>query len=348
MPKLSVIIPIYNAKDYLRECLDSIINQSFKDIEIICVDDGSTDNSLEILQEYAQNDNRIKIVPQKNQYAGVARNNGMKVASGEYLHFMDSDDYLADEFVYEKMLEIACANSSQNIIRFKAEAFDSKTKQHIIKLNYEQKEIKKEILNSVIDIDNHLDWILKLSVVPWLGIIKRDFVLENNLEFNNNRCSNDLSFFILSLVTSKSLFLSDLVIVKHRINNSNSLIGIRENYFDCLFNSVNIVMDFVKKSELSQEAKIQIILHSYSDLFGWYRRYIYKSKKSYEIFKSTVNFIKQVDIDELEPQLENRGFCHIVYKMRNKSEFSLKCCYFADKFIFDLKSFIKNMFFVKV
>ena len=92
--KISVIIPIYNTAQYLRQCLDSVIHQSLKDIEIICVDDGSTDNSLQILQEYAKKDKRIIILQQENQGAGVARNYGMKVATAEYLSFLDSDDFL--------------------------------------------------------------------------------------------------------------------------------------------------------------------------------------------------------------------------------------------------------------
>ena len=94
MPKISVIIPIYNSEKYLEECLDSILNQTLKDIEIICVDDGSTDNSLTILENYAQRDKRIQIFSQQNLHAGIARNHGLEKASGEYVHFMDSDDLL--------------------------------------------------------------------------------------------------------------------------------------------------------------------------------------------------------------------------------------------------------------
>ena len=92
-PKVSVIIPVYNTEKYLRECLDSVINQTLKEIEIICVDDGSTDSSLEILKEYANKDNRFTIITQQNLHAGVARNAGLAVAKGEYVSFLDSDDW---------------------------------------------------------------------------------------------------------------------------------------------------------------------------------------------------------------------------------------------------------------
>ncbi len=92
--KISVILPVYNVEAYLEECLDSIISQDLQDIEIICVNDGSTDNSLKILQDYAINDKRIIILDQKNQGISGTRNNGLKKAQGEYIFFSDSDDYL--------------------------------------------------------------------------------------------------------------------------------------------------------------------------------------------------------------------------------------------------------------
>ncbi len=102
MAKVSVIIPVYNVEKYLRECLDSVINQTLSDIEIICVNDGSTDNSLAILEEYAQKDTRIKIISKRNEGAGKARQAAIKKASGEYLAFLDGDDYYKSDFV-EKM-----------------------------------------------------------------------------------------------------------------------------------------------------------------------------------------------------------------------------------------------------
>lgn len=102
MPKISVILPIYNVEKYLRRCLDSVLNQTFTDFEAICVNDGSPDKSLHILEEYAAKDSRIKIVTQENQGLSMARNNGLKVAKGDYIYFLDSDDA-----IHPKLLEIA-------------------------------------------------------------------------------------------------------------------------------------------------------------------------------------------------------------------------------------------------
>ena len=91
---ISIIIPVYNIEKYLKCCLNSILEQTFQEFEVICVDDGSTDHSLEILEEYKKKDKRIRIFTQENKYAGVARNNGLKHAKGEYVLFLDADDFL--------------------------------------------------------------------------------------------------------------------------------------------------------------------------------------------------------------------------------------------------------------
>jgi glycosyltransferase involved in cell wall biosynthesis len=94
MPKVSVIIPVYNVEAYLRQCLDSVVNQTLKDIEMICVDDGSTDSSAEILKEYAKKDERIRVLTQSNSGAGAARNAGLVSAKGKWLYFLDGDDFI--------------------------------------------------------------------------------------------------------------------------------------------------------------------------------------------------------------------------------------------------------------
>ena len=103
MVALSVIVPVYNTEKYLRECLDSVINQTLKDIEIICINDGSTDRSLDILKEYAKQDTRIKIINKKNEGAAAARNDGIRIANGEFVCFMDSDDYYPDCDILEEV-----------------------------------------------------------------------------------------------------------------------------------------------------------------------------------------------------------------------------------------------------
>lgn len=117
MPEISIIIPVYNSEKYLRQCLDSVLNQSFSDFECICVNDGSTDNSLLILQEYANKDKRFKIIDKQNEGVSIARNTGIENAFGEYITFIDSDDwveiaYLAKlyNFIVDKKIDYVVCN----------------------------------------------------------------------------------------------------------------------------------------------------------------------------------------------------------------------------------------------
>ena len=105
MPKVSIIVPVYNVEKYLSRCLESIINQTYKNLEIICANDGSTDNSLKILQNYAQKDKRIHVIDRKNGGLSAARNNGLNVATGEYCYFVDSDDWI-ELCTIEKLVKI--------------------------------------------------------------------------------------------------------------------------------------------------------------------------------------------------------------------------------------------------
>ncbi len=106
-PKVSVIVPIYNVGECLKYCLESCISQTLKDIEIICINDGSTDNSLDILNEYAASDSRIKVLTQKNQGAGPARNNGIKISTGEFLAFIDPDDLYPNNNILQRLYDSA-------------------------------------------------------------------------------------------------------------------------------------------------------------------------------------------------------------------------------------------------
>lgn len=110
LKKISIIVPIYNVEKYLSECLDSIINQTLKDIEIICINDGSPDNSFEILKRYSANDARIKIIDKNNEGVGKARNDGILAATGEFIAFMDSDDYYPSDNVLKILYNIAKEN----------------------------------------------------------------------------------------------------------------------------------------------------------------------------------------------------------------------------------------------
>ena len=333
MVKLSVIIPIYNAEKYIKDCLDSITNQSLKDIEIICVDDGSVDNTLEILNEYALRDCRIKILTQENKFAGVARNYGITVATGEYLHFMNADDILF-EGIYENLMMLCEQKQYPNIVRFRAQAFDDSTGEYVEKKYYEMTNIESK-LNSYLDVNNDLESIFMLSVTPWQGIIKRDFVFKNELMFNNLRCCNDRSFFITSVLKSQEIFVSDILGVNHRVNNSSSLVGIRSKNFDCHCKSLEIIVDFCQKNNVEKSILHKIVLNELSDMFVFYRRF-FNSPDSYNTYKLLSVFIKNLDKDLISEDVRNVWYYSDYLELLNVSSKCIGIKYFIKKYIFNV------------
>ena len=130
MPKISIIIPVYNTEKYLPKCIDSVINQTFSNIEIICINDGSTDKSLEILNDYEQKDNRIIVLSQENSKQGTARNRGLEIAKGEYIVFLDSDDWLDLNYL-EEMLNSIEQSDSCVAISVSTRDYTNKVKKHV-------------------------------------------------------------------------------------------------------------------------------------------------------------------------------------------------------------------------
>ena len=120
-PKVSIIVPIYNVEKYLATCIKSLQNQSLKDLEIILVDDESPDNCPKLCNEYAKTDSRIKVIHKKNEGLGFARNSGLNIAEGEFVSFLDSDDYI-DLNAYEELYELAKSNNL-DAIYYKFESF---------------------------------------------------------------------------------------------------------------------------------------------------------------------------------------------------------------------------------
>ena len=212
-PKVSVIIPVYNVEEYLRECLDSVVNQTLKEIEIICVDDGSTDNSLEILKEYTAKDKRITIMKQKNLYAGVARNAGLSQAKGEYLSFLDSDDFFELnmlEEVYEKVKK-----TKTDIVMFNAYLYDDTLKQ--------DKEVDWTLdVKNVPEIFNYKDVsdkVFKLSNCwVWNRLYNHNFIKKNNLAFQSLGCANDTFFSCIATVQAHKITYTEKRYVHYRTN----------------------------------------------------------------------------------------------------------------------------------
>ena len=249
-PKVSVIIPVYNVEKYLPQCLDSVVKQTLKEIEIICVDDGSTDNSLSILKEYAAKDNRITVIAQKNLHAGVARNAGLAIARGEYVHFLDSDDWVEKEIYKSALKDIN--RTKVNVYLFNYNEYDMYNDQYTQKIPYNK-------CNQVFDFNDYQIFLMEKPVVPWNKIYNRDFIEKNKLRFDNTIIANDRTFYFKMLFSNPIIMRStnDIGMLNYRINNSKSLVGTKRlDNFNCHFKVFENCIDICEKKYPNFIAKI--------------------------------------------------------------------------------------------
>jgi glycosyltransferase involved in cell wall biosynthesis len=263
--KVSIIIPVYNAEKYLRQCLHSVVNQTLKEIEIICVDDGSKDNSLEILEEYQKKDSRIIILQQENLHAGIARNNGLSAAKGEFVHFMDADDWI-EQNAYEHWYEIAKEKNADMCYCFYTN-FDDETGNVIEK----RAKILKDAYISEGNLTENFDYFIHADVAPWNKIYRRDFLQSNHIQFDDLICVNDRSFYFWTILLAEKNVVVQEYWINHRKNNSASLVGsTRFKNFDCHFRSFETVWEIYKNCDDSIK---RTLLHlSIADMLFWYRK----------------------------------------------------------------------------
>ena len=212
MALVSVIIPTYNVEDYIGECLDSICNQTLNDIEIICIDDGSDDSTLDKLNEYASKDDRIKVISQENKGPSSARNAGLDNALGKYIYFMDSDDYL-ELNALEKLTDIAEENSLDLII-FKLINFDDGSEEKY-ETRYYNIEALSDLKNTVFSYKDIPDKIFHIAVSPPGKLFKRDLI--KDIRFIEGVIFEDNIFFIEALFNSTRLYFYDEYLYNRRV-----------------------------------------------------------------------------------------------------------------------------------
>lgn len=233
--KVSVILPVYNCEKYLRECLDSLCKQTLRDIEIICVNDGSTDSSGEILAEYAAKDGRFVIINTENKGAGAARNTGIRAACGKYLYFPDSDDWFEPN-----MLSVAYRQAEQDkseITIFRSMLFDNETgKETPCTYSLRLEMLPKFRPFAIRDTEhsvfrNIMGW-------AWDKLYLRSFVSANELYFQEQRTTNDMYFVFASLFKASRISTCDKLLYHQRRNVSGSLSATRDKSWDCFYTAL--------------------------------------------------------------------------------------------------------------
>lgn len=224
-PKVSVIIPVYNEEKLLTRCLNSICNQSLTDMEIICVDDGSTDGSADVMKEYMKSDSRIQVICQNNNGAGEARNTGIRYASGEYLYFVDADDYL-EENTLESI--VSCADSAKaDVVIFDVFHIDEdKTISYPITYILPQYSAK-----DIFSPKEACDYLFMLTGgCVWNKLYRANYIHGNGMLFQQLKGADDVYFSMLSLAFADCIALCKKRLIYHTINKSDSQMSMLEHY----------------------------------------------------------------------------------------------------------------------
>lgn len=272
--KISIIIPVYNTAFYLETCLKSLITQTLEEIEIICVNDGSTDNSAEILEEYARLDSRITVINQENNGQSSARNKGIDAAKGEYIGFLDSDDWASPD-MFEKLYKNAQKYDSQismcSIAMFNEKTGETTRNDAYMSLDLFGEDFKNRSFHP----NETFDFIFRICVTPWNKIYKRDFLLQNKLKFVENLNFEDNVFFLDAYTSATKISLIDEPLVTYRQNSQTSYsYAVKKHDKKRLdfFKIFELEKEILKKKNLYKHLKKYFLWNKADVLVYWYNK----------------------------------------------------------------------------
>lgn len=313
--KVSVIIPVYNVEKYLSKCLDGVISQTLKDIEIICVDDGSTDSSLDILNGYALKDNRIKIVHKENSGYGNTMNIGINIAKGEYIGIVESDDYILPG-MYGILYENAKKN---NLDLIKSDYYifwdtlNYKSTNHFTNLeNY---------YNRVLDNTNR-DIYFKFWISNCTGIYKREFINKNNIRYQDTSGASyqDVGFWLQAMSVCERAMWIDEPFYMYRQDNPDSSIK-NKGKMMAVKGEYDFVERILREKNLESELKICNYYRMAGHKYTFYRIDDLLKREYADIIKKDYDKYKE----DIEPK-ENSEYLSIMNWVKDVSENPDKVC----------------------
>lgn len=267
--KISIIIPVYNVEDYLNQCLDSVLSQDFSNFEVICICDGSTDKSLDILKNYAQNDSRVKVISQTNNGPGNARNVGLSHAQGEYVLFVDSDDFLSENSL-SQIYDNAVSNQSDIVIFdfYRLDEINNENKKsgfHLKDLfaekdfnnfTFSYEDIKKHVLNSYFNI--------------WLKMFKKSFIDKIQLVFPEDCCYEDVLPHVKAMLLAERISYLPKHVYNYRVSNLNSIMNDKTKIYD-IIGVVNSIESFLKDNDFFEKFEVEFYTFKINQLSQYIR-----------------------------------------------------------------------------
>jgi glycosyltransferase involved in cell wall biosynthesis len=242
--KFTIIIPIYNAEKYLEQALKSVVNQTYSDWELICINDGSTDSSAQIVDRFSKTDNRILTVNQQNSGQGIARNRGIELASGDYILFLDADDWLEINTL-ETLNKIIEQNSADLVIFEKDEYFEDTAqfvRRDMLRISEAASKIKL-LKTKPFAIETHRNYTAKelystfFYSIPytWDKAYSRNFLITNNIRYEQGKLSEDTGFYLQTMLLAKNIVYSDKYLYHYRNHSTNITKTASEKHFSIFF-----------------------------------------------------------------------------------------------------------------
>lgn len=332
MVKLSIIIPVYNAEKYLSQCLDSVLKQTFTDTEIICINDGSTDNSSDILNEYQSRDSRISIITQENKGAGASRNIGMDNAQGEYVYFMDSDDYL--ELNAFEDLFTSYQDKSPDFIMFKLKNFYEDSGEMIDDDYYTMPYLKNRVCENSFNYGDVSDFALDLCVCPPGNLFNREFI--SDIRFPEGLLFEDNVFFTHALFKADTIYFYDEFLYNRRKRSDSTTTPLTVRSLDTI-DITNLLLDLCNEFHHEKHKK-ELYYRIFHNIYQIFKK-ADKSQKEIFFEKIKHDYLKSKDKWEDDEYFKNKlkpKYKHIfncAIKSRNAKKFE-NC---VDKFSKDGK-----------
>lgn len=256
-PKISIIVPVYNAEKYLPQCIDSILNQELKEIEVILVNDGSIDKSGDICDKYSQKDNRVRVIHTENQGVSSARNKGLKIAVGEYITFVDADDWV-DSDIYIDALKLIDKTGSDICISSHF-IFDGEKKHYkVLPWNtgtvFEREDIINKLIPSLlcpIGINGEKQTMVFGAV--WKCVIKKELLVNNNIYFDTRlKYTEDLVFLLNTIIKAKRVTFNNKAVYYYRVDKKNPT-GTTQRYVKNAYNNLKLSQQLIYKSLIEDE-----------------------------------------------------------------------------------------------
>lgn len=316
MPKISVIVPVYNVEKYLCECLDSLINQTFTDWEGILINDGSTDSSGKILDDYAKKDSRFSVIHKQNSGYGKSMNLGLEKATGEYISIVEPDDFI-DKNMFEDLLQTA-KQEKADVVKSNYYTYITKTNKNTPKLGINENlslhnPTQADILSA-----------LKLGPTIWTGLYRAQFLKEHHIKFHETPGASfqDLGFNFKVLIRAKKISLVKKAYYHYRTDNAGSSIR-NPNKIFCVCDEFKEVTRYMKEQNCYEELKTILPVAAYSNYMWNYKRLPLKGKLLFlKTFADDFSSFQKSGL--LTPQiLGNRKYKRILKIIKNPTLFNI-------------------------